>query len=58
LHRTLNFVLSEQTNNKIMPRSNLICFGAKLLYQHHGYLRACLLLKGLCPFFQLILAYS
>ncbi|GEM_PF-1954740 len=34
LHRTLNFVLSEQTNSKIMPRSNLICFGAKLLYQH------------------------
>ncbi len=37
LHRTLNFVLSEQTNNKIMPRSNLICFGAKLLYQHRIY---------------------
>ena len=49
LHRTLNFVLSEQTNNKIMPRSNLICFGAKLLYQHRRYLRACLFIKGTVP---------
>ncbi len=28
------------------------------LYRYLPYLRACLLLKGLCPFFQLILAYS